>query len=181
MSAIPSALQLNSRPMSPSPPFVFPPEFLFGTATAASQIEGGCDQTDWAEFARQPGRVHGGDTPAVACDSWNRWREDVALQIALGSNASRFSIEWARIEPSPNKFDTSAIDPYRAQLGALVDAGITPMVTLHHFSLPLWQSRRGGLLDRDLPRHLERFTRRVAADLGDPSARAGLPSTSRAL
>jgi beta-glucosidase len=153
--------------MPQPPPFTFPPGFLFGTATAATQIEGGCDATDWAEFAHQPGRIHGGDTPAVACDSWNRWREDVALQTALGANAYRFSVEWARIEPSAGRFDSAALDHYRTLLGALVDAGIAPMVTLHHFSLPSWQSRRGGLLDPKLPRLLERFTRQVVAALGD--------------
>lgn len=151
----------------PSPPFRFPPGFLFGAATAATQVEGGCETSDWAEFARTPGHVHGGDTPQVACDSWNRWQEDVALLRCLGLNSYRFSIEWARLEPEPGRFDLAAFDRYREILGALRDAGIEPLLTLHHFTLPLWQSRRGGLLDRELPRALERFTRQAVRALGD--------------
>jgi beta-glucosidase len=147
--------------------FTFPPGFRFGTATSATQVEGGCLGTDWAQFARQPGRVHGGDTPDVACDAWNRWPEDVALQKGLGLNAYRLSVEWARVEPRPGVFDPSALDRYRATLGALIDAGIEPMVTLHHFALPLWQAARGGFLDRGLPQALERYTRKVVAALGD--------------
>ena len=155
--------------MTAAPPtsFHFPEGFLFGSATSATQIEGGRVATDWADFARRPGRVVGGDTPDPACESWDRWPEDVALQRALGLNAYRFSIEWARVEPSPGRFDSEALDRYRAMLAALLDAGIEPMVTLHHFSLPLWQARRGGLLDRDLPSLLERYTRTVVAALGD--------------
>ena len=152
---------------APPPPFLFPAGFLFGTATSATQIEGGRVATDWSDFARLPGRVLGGDTPEPACESWERWPEDVALQAALGLNAYRFSIEWARVEPSPGRFDARALDGYRALLAALIDAGIEPMVTLHHFSLPLWQARRGGLLDRELPGLLERYTRAVVAALGD--------------
>lgn len=153
--------------MAEPPPFTFPEGFLFGTATSATQVEGGCHTTDWDDFARRPGRVHGGDTPETACDSWNRWPDDVALQRSLGLNAYRLSIEWGRVEPSPGAFDSAALDRYRAMLGALRDAGIEPLVTLHHFTLPLWQARRGGLLDRELPQLLERYTRTVVSALGD--------------
>jgi beta-glucosidase len=149
------------------PPFTFPDGFLFGTGTSATQVEGCCTSTDWSAFSREPGRVRGGDTPDVACDSWNRWAEDVSLQRALGLNAYRLSVEWARVEPSPGRFDAAALDRYRELLGALRDAGIEPTVTLHHFSLPLWQARRGGLLDRGLPELMERYTRAVVSALGD--------------
>ena len=74
----------------------FPPSFLFGTATSATQIEGGCTTSGWYEFAREPGRVAHGDRPDVACDAWHRWEGDVALQKSLGLDAHRMSIEWAR-------------------------------------------------------------------------------------
>jgi beta-glucosidase len=145
----------------------FPPSFLFGTATSATQIEGHCTTSDWHDFATQPGRVRNGDTPDVACDGWNRWRDDLALQVALGMNAYRFSIEWARIEPSPGEIDHGALDEYRQMLGALLDAGIQPMLTLHHFTLPLWLARRGGVLADEFATRMARFARTAVLALGD--------------
>jgi beta-glucosidase len=145
----------------------FPASFLFGTATSATQIEGRCTTSDWAAFAEQPGRIKHGDTPAVASDSWRRWREDVALQKSLGMGAYRMSIEWARVEPRPGELDHAALDAYREQLGALHDAGISPMVTLHHFTLPSWLARVGGVLAADFPVRLATFARAAAKALGD--------------
>ena len=144
----------------------FPETFLFGTATSATQVEGHCTTTDWHTFARA-GRVKNGDTIDVACDSWNRWEEDVALQRALGMNAARLSLEWGRIEPRPGAFDAAAIDHYRRILGAHVDAGIRPMVTLHHFTLPQWMADRGGLLSPELPERMKRYAVHVVRALGD--------------
>jgi beta-glucosidase len=145
----------------------FPASFLFGTATSATQIEGRCTTSDWAAFAEQPGRIKHGDTPAVASDSWHRWREDVALQKSLGMGAYRMSVEWARIEPRPGELDRAALDAYREQLGALRDAGISPMVTLHHFTLPSWLARVGGVLAADFPARLATFAGAAAKALGD--------------
>jgi beta-glucosidase len=115
----------------------------------------------------EPGRIKNGDTPAVACDSWDRFREDVALMTAMGLDAHRLSIEWARVEPRPGTFDSKALDRYREMLGALRDAGIEPMVTLHHFSLPLWMAEQEGLLSRELPGRLARFATETVRALGD--------------
>jgi beta-glucosidase len=145
----------------------FPPSFLFGTATSATQIEGGCRSSDWFEFARQPGRIKGGDRPDVACDSWRRWEDDVALQRSLALGAHRMSIEWARIEPREGEIDRSALDRYREMVGALVDAGIEPMITLHHFTLPAWLAEQGGVLADDFAERLARFARVAAGALGD--------------
>jgi beta-glucosidase len=145
----------------------FPASFLFGTATSATQIEGGCTTTDWYAFAREPGRIAHGDRPDLACDAWRRWEGDVALQKSLGLGAHRMSIEWGRIEPSEGTIDTSVLDRYRAMLGALRDAGIEPMVTLHHFTLPSWLAGRGGLLADDFASRLARFARVAVDALGD--------------
>jgi beta-glucosidase len=145
----------------------FPPSFLFGTATSATQIEGGCTTSDWHAFAKQPARIKNGDTPDVACDSWRRWREDVALQKDLGTNAYRLGLEWARVEPRPGEVDHAALDEYRAMLGALRDAGIEPMVTLHHFTLPSWLAERGGVLADGFADRLASFARVAAGALGD--------------
>jgi beta-glucosidase len=146
---------------------VFPSDFLFGTATSATQIEGGCTTSDWWAFARQPKRIKHGDTPDVACDSWRRWREDVALQRELGLGAYRLGVEWARIEPRPGEIDPAAVDAYRAMLGALRDAGIEPMVTLHHFTLPAWLAERGGVLADGFADRLAALARVAARELGD--------------
>jgi beta-glucosidase len=145
----------------------FPPSFLFGTATAATQIEGGCTTSDWFAFAREPGRIAHGDRPDVACDAWRLWEHDVALQRSLGLGAHRMSIEWARIEPRDGEIDRAALDRYRAMVGALRDAAIEPMVTLHHFTLPAWLASRGGVLAEDFPSRLARFARVAAGALGD--------------
>jgi beta-glucosidase len=145
----------------------FPASFLFGTATSATQIEGHCTTSDWYAFARQPGRVHGGGLPDVACDGWNRWRDDLALQVSLGMNAYRLSIEWARIEPAPDAIDRGAVDEYRRMLAALREAGLEPMVTLHHFTLPAWLADRGGILSSAFAERLSRFARTAIDALGD--------------
>jgi beta-glucosidase len=148
---------------------VFPEPFLFGTGTSATQIEGGCRTSDWFDFARQPGRVKNGDRPDVACDSWRLWERDVALQRSLGFGAHRMSIEWARIEPREGEIDRPALDRYRAILGALRDASIEPMVTLHHFTLPSWLAARGGILAEGFVERVARFARVAIDALGDLS------------
>ncbi|HSQ65337.1 MAG TPA: family 1 glycosylhydrolase, partial [Polyangiaceae bacterium] len=144
-----------------------PASVVLGTATSATQIEGGCSTIDWWEFAREPGRVAGGDVPDVACDHWSRFREDVALQSRLGMAAHRMSVEWGRIEPAEGRFDDGALDRYREETALLRSCGIEPMVTLHHFSFPTWLARRGGATARDFPERFERFARRVARALAD--------------
>ncbi|HEX4448822.1 MAG TPA: family 1 glycosylhydrolase [Polyangiaceae bacterium] len=146
---------------------IFPPTFLFGTATSATQIEGGCTTSDWFEFSRQPGRIKHGDRPDLACDAWRRWEDDVALQRSLGLGAHRMSIEWARIEPRDGEIDHGALDRYRAMLGALRSAAIEPMVTLHHFTLPTWLAARGGVLADGFAGRLARFACVAVDALGD--------------
>jgi beta-glucosidase len=145
----------------------FPSTFLFGTATSATQIEGRCETSDWYAFAKERGRIKGGDVPDIACDSWRRWKEDVALQQELGLNAYRLGIEWARIEPRAGEIDRTALDTYREMLGALAAAGIEPMVTLHHFTLPRWLAAKGGVLASSFTERLARFARVAADALGD--------------
>ncbi len=142
-----------------------PDRFLFGTATAATQIEGGCTTTDWWEFSQEPGRIAHGDTPIIACDHYNRVREDVELQSRLGMRTHRMSVEWGRIEAEEGHDDDAVLEHYRSEISTLRDAGIEPMVTLHHFSFPTWLARRGGVTAEDMPERFERFTRKVARTL----------------
>jgi hypothetical protein len=119
-------------------PVVFPRGFLFGTATSAHQIEGGNSNNDWWDFENQPGTIKNGDHSGTAADAWNRIPGDIALMKSIGANAYRFSIEWSRLEPQEGTYDQAAFDHYQNELRQLHAAGITPMVTLLHFTLPKW-------------------------------------------
>ena len=151
---------------------------MFGTATSATQVEGPCEGTDWAEFSRRPGRIRNGDTPTVACDQWGRWMSDFAILRKLGLKTRIGFRSSGRVEPSPGKFDHTAIDRYRA-ISALLDAGIAPLVTLHHFSIPRWLSERRGLLSGDLTERLTGYTVEVVR-ASKTSVAGGSRSTSRA-
>ena len=120
-----------------------------GAATAAVQIEGGDTGNQWHSFAQRPGRIKDGSTPTPATDHWTRWREDTALLAELGLEVYRLGIEWSRIEPAPGRVDESAVEHYRAELAELRRLGITPLVTLHHFSHPTWFENRGGWLSEN--------------------------------
>jgi beta-glucosidase len=144
----------------------FPDGFLWGAASAAHQIEGGNVNNDWWEFEHAPG------TPCTepsgdACDSWNRWPDDLALLASLGFGAYRFSVEWSRIEPEEGEFSTAALDHYRRQCAAAWERGLVPMVTFHHFTTPKWLSRRGGWEALDGPERFALFCQRAVAHLGD--------------
>lgn len=141
--------------------------FLFGSATAAHQIEGGNTNCDWHKWEQIPGHIKDGSTAEIACDSWNKWQEDIKLLKEMGQNAYRFSIEWARIEPRKGEFDDKAIRHYRNILLELRKAGIASMVTLFHFTLPLWLAREGGFESSSSAKYFARYAERVANDLSD--------------
>jgi beta-glucosidase len=145
----------------------FPKGFLWGTASAAHQVEGDNRNCDWWEFEQQPGRIANGDSSAVANDHYHRYREDFALLRELNQKAHRLSIEWSRIEPSPGEFDAQQIRHYRDVLGELREQGIQPMVTLHHFSSPIWFASKGGWSAKDSAHAFLPFVHRVVDQLGD--------------
>jgi beta-glucosidase len=142
----------------------FPPGFLWGAATSAHQTEGQNRNTDWWA-SEQEGRVphQSGD----ACGSWDRWQDDLRLLRQLQLNAYRMSVEWARIEPRPGEFDRAALDHYREILREVRAAGMEPIVTLHHFTNPLWLSEGGGWRRPEVVRRFAGYTRQVAMHLGD--------------
>lgn len=142
----------------------FPKGFLWGAATSAHQTEGQNRNTDWWQ-SEQAGRVphRSGD----ACQSWYRWREDIDVLRDLGLNAYRFSVEWARIEPAPGVFDQAALDHYREMVECIRDAGIEPIITLHHFTNPLWLSEAGGWRRREVVDRFAAYADRVGHRLGD--------------
>jgi beta-glucosidase len=145
----------------------FPEGFLWGTASAAHQVEGDNRNCDWWEFEQQPGRIANGDTSEIANDNYHRYREDFALLRQLNQNAHRLSIEWSRIEPSQGEFDARQIRHYRDVLGDLRERGIEPMVTLHHFTSPTWFASKGGWSAPDAAHGFLPFVRHVVDQLGD--------------
>ena len=123
----------------------FPKGFYWGTATASHQVEGNNTNNNWWAWENEPGRIKQGHKSGLACDWWGgRWREDFDRAAECGQNAHRLSIEWSRIQPTPDRWDQDALEFYRRMLRGLRDRGMTPMVTLHHFSDPLWLTERGG-------------------------------------
>jgi len=145
----------------------FPAGFLWGTATAAHQVEGDNTNNDWRAFEQQPGAIWHGDRSGLACDWWQNAERDLDLMAELQHNTHRLSVEWSRIEPEPSRFDAGAIARYRQILVGLRRRGIEPMVTLFHFSTPLWLATRGGWSNPAVVDHFRRFVRCVVEELGD--------------
>ncbi len=137
-----------------------------GAATAATQIEGGDENNNWARFA-QEGKIYDETTPTNACDHYNRWREDIDLMAEVGIKVYRFGIEWSRIEPIRGSFDKSALDHYREEIEYMIEKGIRPMLTLHHFTNPLWFEDMGGFTGPESVDIFLNFAERVIDCLGD--------------
>ena len=146
-------------------PAPWPHPFMWGTATSAYQIEGGGSNTDWWRFERSgaSGVVASCDD---ACDSWRRYEEDLDLVESLGLNAYRFSVEWARIEPRPGEFSSSALAHYAKLLASCRRRQIVPVVTLHHFTLPLWVADAGGFEHPAIATWMANYARVVGDALG---------------
>src|SRR5580700_10673496 len=144
----------------------FPDGFLWGAAGAAHQIEGGNTNNDWWEFEHAAGS-RCANSSGDACDSYHRWREDLGLVAGMGLGAYRFSLEWSRIEPAEGEFSVAALDHYRRICARCIERGITPVVTFHHFTTPLWLAARGGWEAADAPDAFARFVTRATAHLGD--------------
>lgn len=133
---------------------------------AATQIEGSLPASNWTDWADR-GRIHDGTHPNPGTDHWNRYREDADLIAGLGVRDYRMSVDWARVNPAPGEFDHAALDHYRSELGTLRDLGIHPLVTLHHFSNPLWIERAGGWTEHETVERWLRFVDVVVAALSD--------------
>ncbi|MEO8595853.1 MAG: family 1 glycosylhydrolase [Candidatus Solibacter sp.] len=144
----------------------FPPGFLWGAATAAHQVEGNNLNSDlWVLEHVQPTVF--AEPSLDACDHYHRFREDIRLLADLGFNTYRFSIEWARIEPERHHFSIAELDHYRRMLAACHECGITPMVTLYHFSSPRWFAAAGGWEKPSNGDLFVRYCERAGKHLGD--------------
>ena len=151
----------------------FPDGFVWGASTAAYQIEGaasidGKGPSVWDTFSHAPGNVRGGDTGDIACDSYHRYREDVALMASLGLNAYRFSISWPRVQPGGRgPANSKGLDYYRALLDELGEHGIAPTVTLYHWDLPQELQDDGGWAVRDTAQRFAEYAAICGEAFGD--------------
>jgi beta-glucosidase len=151
----------------------FPPGFLWGTATAAYQVEGawredGRGLSIWDTFSQTPGKIRNGDTGDIACDSYHRWREDIALLKQLGLKSYRFSIAWPRIQPTGRgSANQAGLDYYSRLTDGLLEAGIRPLATLYHWDLPQSLEDEGGWPNRDTAERFTDYSRLVAEALSD--------------
>jgi beta-glucosidase len=154
-------------------PIAFPKDFFWGTATAAYQIEGawkenGKGESIWDRFAHTAGKIKNGDTGNIACDSYHRLRDDVALMRLMNLNSYRFSISWPRIQPTgTGSANSKGIDYYSRLIDALLQARIRPFVTLYHWDLPQALQDAGGWPNRETASRFADYVEIVARALGD--------------
>ncbi len=141
----------------------FPEGFKWGSATSAHQIEGD-NRNDWSEWEKTRLSEY---RSGKACDSYNRYEEDFDIAKSLNQNIHRFSIEWSRIEPKEGRFDHEAMHHYVNVVKALRARGLEPMITLWHFTNPIWFAEKGGFLNIDSPTIFTRYVKYVVDNLKD--------------
>jgi beta-glucosidase len=142
--------------------FHFPKGFVWGSATAAYQVEGNNTNSQWWQFEQQPGNILHDHKSGLACDWWSgRWRDDLDRAAESHQSAHRMSVEWSRIQPTPTHWDESAIDQYREIVRGMLERGLTPIVTLHHFSDPIWLSELGSWENENMPQFFEKYVGKI--------------------
>ncbi|WP_460775708.1 GH1 family beta-glucosidase [Microbacterium sp. GXF7504] len=167
------SIHSRERPDALSEDRVFPPGFLFGSATAAYQIEGateadGRGPSIWDTFSATPGKIVGGDTGAIADDHYNRLESDLDLMAGLGLQAYRFSIAWPRIQPTgTGEANQAGLDFYGRLVDGLLARGIRPIATLYHWDLPQALEDAGGWTNRETAYRFADYARIVVGALGD--------------
>ena len=151
----------------------FPDNFMWGAATAAYQIErarneDGKGESIWDRFSHTPGKIETGETGDVACDHYHRWREDISLMREIGIHGYRFSLAWTRVLPEGRgKVNQAGIDFYSRLVDGLLEAGITPFVTLYHWDLPQRLQDEGGWPSRSVIEAFAEYADVAGRSLGD--------------
>lgn len=143
----------------------FPENFLLGASTAAHQVEGNNIHSDYWSMERMKSTSFV-EPSGDAVDHYNRYEEDILLLKNAGLNCYRFSIEWARIEPVEGQFDAGEVEHYRRMIRFCKDNGITPIVTLHHFTSPKWLISKGGWEAESTVEDFKRYCAYIAEKLG---------------
>lgn len=136
-----------------------------GAASSATQIEGGELNHSWMDWYRR-GHIKDGSSPARANDHYKRWQKDDQLMADMGLQIARIGVEWARIEPEEGVFDQAAINHYVAEVRWLNGHGIKPLVTLHHFTNPMWFEEMGAFEKRRNVQYFMRFVTRMVQAFG---------------
>ena len=163
----------TTSPHNEVPPRAFPPDFLWGAATASYQIEGAVDvegrgPSIWDTYSREPGAVWNGDTGDVACDHYHRMNEDLDLMRELGVGSYRFSVAWPRIQPDgKGPANQAGLDFYRRLVDGLRERDIEPTLTLYHWDLPQALEDNGGWCVRDTAERFAEYVDLVARSLGN--------------
>jgi beta-glucosidase len=130
-------------------------------------VEGNNRNNQWWAWEQEGGHIRDGTTSGLACDHYNRFEEDFALAEELGHNAHRLSIEWSRIEPEEGRWDEKEVEHYRRVLESLHRHSLTPFVTLHHFTNPIWFEEQGGWTSPRAPNLIARYAGYMAKELGE--------------
>ncbi len=146
---------------------LFPEGFLWGSSTAAHQVEGGNTLNDWYDWEKVPGHILDGNVSGLADDHYHRYEQDFDLAASFHQNAHRLSVEWARIEPHEGQWDYNEVMHYRRVLQSLRERGMKTMVTIWHFTLPKWFAARGGWECRGSVALFRRYAEFLARELGD--------------
>jgi beta-glucosidase len=144
-------------------------DFLWGTATSEYQVSGskGCPNSSWVEFEKQEGSIKNASCSLAACNHLEWTERYVGAVKDLGCNAYRFSIEWSKFQPEEDSYDYEVLDKYSQFVDHLIEAGITPMVVLHHISDPAWFLEKGGFAVQENCSHFVEFAMKVIEKLGD--------------
>jgi beta-glucosidase len=167
---------MNATSGNGAPGRRFPDGFLWGASTSAYQIEGAVDEDGrgrsiWDTFSHTPGKVHGGDTGDIACDSYHRSDEDLGLLDELGLSAYRFSIAWPRVQPTgQGEVNRRGLDYYRSLIEGLRDRGIAPVATVYHWELPQALEDRGGWASRETAQRFAEYAQLLAQEFGEQVA-----------
>ena len=134
----------------------FPNNFIFGTAVASYQVEGGIYNNDWTAWETKK-NSRCAEPCGEACKHFELYKDDIRLMESLGIKAFRFSIEWSRVEPKNDEFDIEAIDHYVKKTQMLIDKGILPIITFHHFTSPQWVISDGSWANKDIVFYFDRY------------------------
>lgn len=148
------------------PEYIFPEGFLWGSSTSAFQVEGECTNHDFYDWAVK-GNIKDKTNPNDAVFHYKKYKEDIELLKQMNHNAARIGIEWARIEPQEGIFDKYVFDHYRDELSLMKQSDISNMVTLHHFSNPMWLVKKGGWENPEVIKYFSRYVENVVENLGD--------------
>ena len=152
----------------PTTTYNFPRGFLWGTATASHQVEGNNKNNNFWAWEQEPGKIAHNHKSGLACDWWGgRWKEDFDRIVETSQNAHRFSIEWSRIQPTPDRWDEDALEHYRQMLRRLAEHKITPLITLHHFCDPRWISELGGWENEAIVEYFAAFVSKAVPALSE--------------